>query len=383
MRQAYTDTGWFSFNVTDPEKDKFPPMQEVSGLSLGFDFCAEHEWGIPFLIENFGIGDGLAKIGLPARTMTKVPESLGFFTFTRTEKSSGKTRRVPYAVLYCTKIWDASFPHDTPLKKAEYLGLRFYRNLSDLNPEKAAVSDFMQVLWDSREGFAVAVRGAEHVEKLTELHSAILAKDIVISAPSSLGFMRRGPALLQLSKVPAAVAQKCLDDDIAQEKLYAAANATGIEQRLKAANLRWYALSPAWNPNDSEPSVWFYLNPHEQRKNAGGWFTVAELDAWIQGNGPVVDGHSVEAHLKESFKGFDWHLSRGLNAFGVSEGSHLKYVWLDALKTKPGIVLTIREPGQTSLKSGTYPLEEMLPYYEEGLRQEALKNAKQEQVAVA
>lgn len=383
MRQAHSETGWFSFNVTDPEKQKFPPMHEVSGLSLGFDFCAEHESGFPFLMENFGIGEGLSNVGLPARTMTEVPDILEFFKFTKTEKHNDRSLKVPHAVLHCCRIWDPAFKDGTPLKKMEDLGLRFYTKVLELKPERPATHDFMQVVWDSRSGFAVAVRGEEHVAKLEELHAAILAKDIVFSTPAAMGFLRRGPALLQLSKVPEEVAAKCLSDDLAYNRLLEAAEATGIAQRLTSANLGWYALSPEWDRNASAPSVRFFLNPKGQDKYTGGWYTVDELDAWIQGKGPVVDSQSVQAKLKQVFNDFNWHVGRGLDAAGVKQGAHLKYVWLDDLKTKPGIVLTVHQPEKSPLKSGTYTLDEMLPYYEEGLRIEALKAATKAQATVA
>lgn len=373
MRKAHSDTGWFSFNVTDPEVERFPPLEEVSGLSLGFDFCAEHEWGLPYLKEQFGIGVGLETVGLQARTITRVPESLGFFKFSNTEKLGSQQKKVPYAVLHCNKIWSPTFAELAPAKKMEFLELGFYSKVLALKPDRPSVHDFMSVVWDGENGFAVAVRGTEHVAKLEELHTAFLEKDVVISFPDSLGFLRRGPALIQLSKVPTAVADKCLKDDVAHAQLLLAAGATGIEKRLKAAKLGWYALSPAWDGSTTEPSVHFYLNPHQQDKYAGGWFTVKELDAWIEGTGPVMDGLSVKAYLGKIYNDFDWHLSRGLEAHGASQKRHLKYVWLDAPKTKPGIILTIHNPGETSFKSGTYSLEELLPFYEEGIRKETLK----------
>lgn len=61
--------------------------------------------------------------------------------------------------------------------------------------------------------------------------------------------------------------------------------ATGVEAKLKAAGKRWYALSPR-RFDDGRLMAW--LNPMEQHEYNYGWFSIADLEMWAQGKGPVI-----------------------------------------------------------------------------------------------
>jgi hypothetical protein len=76
--------------------------------------------------------------------------------------------------------------------------------------------------------------------------------------------------------------------------LHEAAKATGIEEKVCAAlksdfgGKPFYALSPSWkNKQNTKHKVVFWLNPTDQQKNNYGWFTVEELEQWIEGKGPI------------------------------------------------------------------------------------------------
>jgi hypothetical protein len=67
---------------------------------------------------------------------------------------------------------------------------------------------------------------------------------------------------------------------------------TKIEEKIKKADLRYFALSPRWC-NDGEKTrtkypIVFWLNPHDQHIYNSGWFTVEELEQWISKTGPVL-----------------------------------------------------------------------------------------------
>lgn len=96
------------------------------------------------------------------------------------------------------------------------------------------------------------------------------------------------------SRVAPQVRADVLATDREHKRLLAAAAATGIEQRLKAAKRGWYALSPGW-VDERKQEVHFFLNPMEQPRYNHGWFTVAELDAWAAGHGPVMKSDQVGA----------------------------------------------------------------------------------------
>jgi len=70
---------------------------------------------------------------------------------------------------------------------------------------------------------------------------------------------------------------------------------TNLVAKLKAAGREYHGLMPAWaekyRPHvqaESKYPVLFHLNPQNQQQNNSGWFTVEQLLAWAEGNGPVI-----------------------------------------------------------------------------------------------
>jgi hypothetical protein len=70
-----------------------------------------------------------------------------------------------------------------------------------------------------------------------------------------------------------------------------AAKKTGVEERLRAAGKKWFALSPKWifdrMKAESQYDVCFWLNPYDQDCNNSMWCTVEDLDLWIKDEGPI------------------------------------------------------------------------------------------------
>ena len=48
----------------------------VQGAILGYDFCAEHEWGIAKILDRFGVTSDTQFLGMNRRRITKVAEGL-------------------------------------------------------------------------------------------------------------------------------------------------------------------------------------------------------------------------------------------------------------------------------------------------------------------
>lgn len=59
---------------TNDFKYLFDEKGNFFGISLGWDFCAEHEWGIDRIISDYGIKKD--KIGYKGRKISKVPNHL-------------------------------------------------------------------------------------------------------------------------------------------------------------------------------------------------------------------------------------------------------------------------------------------------------------------
>ena len=76
--------------------------------------------------------------------------------------------------------------------------------------------------------------------------------------------------------------------------LLKAVKETRIEEKLKKANLKYFALSPRWVKDmkmdgiQTKYKVIFFLNPREQSKYNAGWVTVEDLLDWIKGKGRII-----------------------------------------------------------------------------------------------
>jgi hypothetical protein len=234
------------------------------GVYLGADYAAEHEWGIKGLCELFGIsGEG---VGVEKRVATVVPP------LRYEEKGQG-------AVLVVTR-------YEYRLNGAgESEDLRIYKG------------DKFAGAWCD-EDFGIHVKGKDNVEKLRKLHEAIQNKNVLlyIGGNGDNPFSRGGLVIAIRDVYPAEWAENMRQVDEDQIALTEAAKATGIRERV-CANLKsswgglpFYALSPRWRFENDTPSahkVIFWLNPCDQNKLNYGWFTVEELDQWIEGKGPI------------------------------------------------------------------------------------------------
>lgn len=152
--------------------------------------------------------------------------------------------------------------------------------------------------WDDS---SFAVRGWDDAGRriVDLLQEGLETCDLVVWVSGDIKFGHGHLCIARRSLVPAGMARG-FDDDVAeQRRLHAAADATGIVDRLAGigpltpfGRMRpYHALAPAWiDPETAKRSahqVRFFLNPVEQDRNNFGWFTVEELDEWIAGQGPI------------------------------------------------------------------------------------------------
>jgi hypothetical protein len=154
--------------------------------------------------------------------------------------------------------------------------------------------------WSS-EGFALRAIGDEERKMLADLYEALKSGDIMVGLGKAKPFGRSPINLIIGARVSEELRKTVLDADVDHANLLQSVAQTGIEDRLKSAGRGHHALAPHWvdyfkslvgregKPSDSTAHpVIFFLNPREQRLYNHGWFTVEELDAWIDGKGPVV-----------------------------------------------------------------------------------------------
>lgn len=228
----------------------------IIGISMAADYCAEHEWGIKALKRKLGL--------------VEKPESFADNCLTK-----------PFTL----RTEDAgNFPMFITTSHSEYTDvtrLGTYWNSEGL--------DFTSA-WDERDFFAKAV-SEDGKAALTALVEAFERGDIAVFLGGGGVFQNAGLVVAINSLIP----QELKDgyDAVCEDrrKIAAAAEATGIAQRIKDAGLRYYALSPKWTfesmqERTTHPVV-FWLNPCDQHLYNSNWVTVEDLDAWIAGSGPI------------------------------------------------------------------------------------------------
>lgn len=350
MRRTTNDYGWL--NAADGS---------LMGLSLGFDFCAEHEFGAKQIKEYLGIAQQSNPIGVEERTMTQVPEALSFLKFRTTFKDSNTHKTMPGALLYCCETY-GDVPK-TGAARAKHLGLVFYTNPGSRH--YSADRDDLAIAWSSHGGFAILVRGKENVARLELLHKAFLRNDIALADPVILGFARKSLSLVIGSAVPAEMRQSVLDADLAHQRLLKAVAASGIESLLKKNNLGWFSLLPKWSDGEGSPLM-FYLNPKEQSKYSSGWFFLDELQAWAQGKGPVTDHDAILAQLEKESPDWAYYLSRGMTVMGYQRAGGIQLQWLDAERRQIGARLVMQGPGESEKSRVLLPLEELNRWVQAG-----------------
>jgi hypothetical protein len=284
MRKA----GKCEFITTDEGKT-------VVGVVLTGNFCAEHEFGIQKIRDAFGIGEEKEErsgpmawwrkiiggnkpmFGIDKRIITKIPEGYqklisGEAKFDFTEYSKGKKSAVKMDIAFCGM---GSFysSKNTPEE-------RFIEKIKAETYSKNELEG-----WWSEEDFLFS---SENKEFIKDIYEAFLRKDIAMwtGAFSDNPFSPAGFIIAIASRVPEEGKKTMFEADEDYYNLKVAAQKTGIYEKLEKADKRYFALSPRWK-DEEKKEVKFWLNPYEQRENNSGWYSVSDLEEWIEGKGPI------------------------------------------------------------------------------------------------
>lgn len=256
MRQAYTDVTV----IGDPEIG-------VIGVSLGFDHCAEHEFGIKGIRYAMGINTGAAP-GIDRRRMGLVASSLLIKEFKATATEPAETR-----IAFNLKDYDEEF-----FQKRKHSLCTSYKGK-------------LSAAWDDRS-FMVRAFSCEERQVLRDVHQAFGAGDLSLGIGKSKPFGNAPLILVIVSRLPQSVLDEIRLSDEDDDALQAASAATGIADLLKSAGKGYFALSPSWARKfttiETVYPVVYWLNPSQQHVNAHGWFSVETLTQWAEGKGPVI-----------------------------------------------------------------------------------------------
>jgi hypothetical protein len=231
------------------------------GVNLGWDFTAEHEWGVKGIKRDLGIfekADGAARYHVT------------------------KTSKLLYGTMTIKEIeW-----HLIALSDWESVGEVGERFLSKWFDDDAEVLG----AW-SESGFVVAIRDKNVYDAIVR---AFTYDDAVVTCESLFAsegqaFSNSGLKIIIQSALPQEWADKWIAAHEDWRALTEASTAAGIHEKLKAAGKTFYALSPRWKGEETESAhpVIYWLNPREQQDNNFGWYTVEDLEAWANNEGPI------------------------------------------------------------------------------------------------
>jgi len=259
-------------------------------LSFGYDFCAEHEFGIGKLRSAFGVSNDETDLTVQRYAVTTgSPEKAQLIEtpVKTTDYSSGRGKSASHKRLFL--LGGDEGPYGAQTVEEFVAGYR----------ESYPSKDKPQAHWDEGAFLFSAPKGGPDDFIIRSIHTALIENDALIYlAGSSNPFGGSGLVIVRRSTIPRKLIDQMESGFRDRKAIKDAAEATGIRERIE----RWarskggygrgfYALSPdtisANRRDDSKHPVMFWLNPQDQQNNNHGWFTVEELELWMEGKGPV------------------------------------------------------------------------------------------------
>lgn len=267
MRKAYNNVSI----VRNEEKEN-----ELIGVSLGYDFCAEHEWGIKEIKENFGIS-AKDKIGIDARSITK-----GSVIF-KEKDGLGLIRGCDSFAARYHKLDDRSFDECIP------------HDLKYLDKDKE-----VHTAWCDNDFCVIGP-----VEDIREIANAFEKKNICFATINDMpAFGGTSLCILIKDRVPQEAVEQMAYVDTKARDLSKYEEKIGItklkEKKYKSTysndfdekkHKYWMALSPRWiNYKNEDPEskinsnteydIMYWVNYGDDETY--GWFTVEQIKKWLE-----------------------------------------------------------------------------------------------------
>lgn len=260
----------------------------IESANLGADYTSEHEWGIKGLERDFAL-DKTAAPGVPRRTIRVSPE--------------GVTWDVDENILfYAGNPWS-----NQPITLSKHAMTEIGQIRIETDPRYIDESEVLAGAWSDGDFGVRFPKSGQGRQDVRDLLAAFERLDIafLFANVGNNPFARAGLNLVIVSRLPQEIVDDLAEKDMDRERLLAAAEATGIKARIDAANEAeggwrpshgYYALSPSWasrikstkdGPIETAYEVIFFLNPQEQQDTNSGYFTVEQLDQWLEGKGPI------------------------------------------------------------------------------------------------
>ena len=246
------------------------------GISLGYDYCSEHEWGIKKMNNKLGIDKSKGKLGIDNYTISKHD----CIVFLKEENKAFLTSRKHWKKTENVTIKDL-LPHD----------LEFAYNNSNL-----------RTAWDE-EDFCVIVSGEENVTFLEDLYEQFLKNNIAITRinRSIPAFSNASLSLLIVDRLPKEAIDEMYKSDKKQKDLVdyeAEIGMTKLKEDTRPASgykkeNYYMACSPKWIDYENAENlnkikdlkktkfdIQYWINYSDDDDNYG-WYTVEEIREWL------------------------------------------------------------------------------------------------------
>lgn len=288
MRLAYHDVAW----IKDPETEK------LIGVCLGYDYCAEHEWGTKELNQLLGIwaGDPTTekKVWGFNRHRVTNPSLVKFFETEVSLVPEGKKRKAKTTVYACGLLSQYSFEKDA--ENIERAKERITTNTWHFDENHP-----LRAMWDG----ATFLFWSLDKEKVEEVYKHFQEKRILKGMKPATPFGGSGLMFLFEEAYSKEYEKTVIEEQKDYLDMWNRVHKNGILSRLEKAKKGYYACNPKKiqfesHVSDTEerkikdvqkksklPDIIFWLNPADQQNTNYGWFTVEELDQWCKDTGPI------------------------------------------------------------------------------------------------
>lgn len=278
--------GYKSCWLPDPKDEN-----NIIGVNLGSDYCAEHEFGVERLRNTLGVTENENVMGIERRRVGDFQPECLFF-----HKTKDKAVLLVDDDYYLARI-----------KKDIEEGKHLEKVISD--ELRSYGEEDLHTAW-SREDLGILVKRPKNIKRLEKIHKAILDKNAAVWLGGGGGpFLNAGLCIGIIDQISEENKRQMYDADVDARNLKEASDATGIKTKADAVNEKYreehkdsygwdtpcgyYALSPRWVNSEEKKKtkhpVVYWLNPQDQKNNQWGWYTVEDLELWLEGKGPVKE----------------------------------------------------------------------------------------------